>query len=96
MHYSCKGRIEKSIPQDHRLSSLGKPRDAKWRFSGRIFLSKIVSMIRKYHNHKPQTTPWHRGEEQLNQHETPGRQIKQSNQPSLPHQDDCNTRMDIK
>ena len=20
---------------------------------------KIVSMIRKYHNHKPQTTPWH-------------------------------------
>ena len=27
-------------------------------------------------------------------HETPGRQIKQSNQLSLPHQDDCNTRMD--
>ena len=26
---------------------------------------------------------------------TPGRQIKQSNQFSLPHQDDCNTRMDI-
>ena len=24
------------------------------------------------------------------------RQIKQSNQLSLPHQDDCNTRMDIK
>ena len=21
-------------------------------------------MIRKYHNHKPQTTPWHREEEQ--------------------------------
>ena len=29
-------------------------------------------------------------------HETPGRQIKQSNQLSLPHQDDCNTRLDIK
>ena len=29
-------------------------------------------------------------------HETPGRQIKQSNQLSLPYQDDCNTRMDIK
>ena len=29
-------------------------------------------------------------------HETPRRQIKQSNQLSLPHQDDCNTRMDIK
>ena len=44
-------------------------------------------MIRKYHNHKPQTTPWHREEEPLNHHETPGRQIKQSNQLSLPHQD---------
>ena len=57
---------------------------------------EIVSMIRKYHNHKLQTIPWHREEEPLNHHETPGRQIKQSNQLSLPHQDDCNTRMDIK
>ena len=32
----------------------------------------------------------------LNHHKTPGRQIKQSDQLSLPHQDDCNTRMDIK
>ena len=56
----------------------------------------VVSMIRKYHNHKPQTTPCHREEEILNHHETPGRQIKQSNQLSLPHQDDCNTRMDLK
>ena len=53
-------------------------------------------MIRKYHNHKLQTTPWHREEEPPNNHETPGRQIKQSNQLSLPHQDDCNTRTDIK
>ena len=37
-------------------------------------------MIRKYHNHKLQTTPWHREEEPLNHHKTPGRQIKQSNQ----------------
>ena len=44
-------------------------------------------MTRKYHNHKPQTTPWHQAEEQLNHLETPGRQIKQSNQLSLPHQD---------
>ena len=59
--------------------------------------AKIVSMIRKYHNHKPQTTPWHCEEEQLiNHHETPGRQSKQSNQLSLPHLDDYNTRMDIK
>ena len=35
-------------------------------------------MIRKYYNHKPQTTPWHREEKPLNHHETPGRQIKQS------------------
>ena len=61
-----------------------------------LLLPKIVSIIRKYHNHKPQTTPWHREEEPLNHHETPGRQMKQSNQLSLPHQDDCNTRMDIK
>ena len=53
-------------------------------------------MIRKYHNHKLQTTPWRREEEPLNHHETPGRQIKQSNQLSLPHQDDYNSRMDIK
>ena len=61
-----------------------------------IKFSKIVSKIRKYHNHKPQTTPWHREEEPINHHETPGRQIKQSNHLSLPHQDDCNTRMEIK
>ena len=30
-----------------------------------------------------QTTPWHREEKLLNHHETPGRQIKQSNQLSL-------------
>ena len=27
-------------------------------------------MIRKYHNHKPQTTLWHREEKPLNHHET--------------------------
>ena len=58
--------------------------------------SKIVSMIRKYHNHKLQTILWHGEEEPLNHQETPGRQIKQSNQLSLPHQDDCNTRTDTK
>ena len=39
IHYSFEGRIEKSVPRHHRLSSLGKPRDAKRRSSGRIFLS---------------------------------------------------------
>ena len=50
-------------------------------------------MIRKYHNHKLQTTHRHREDEPLNHHETP---VKQSNQFSLPHQDDYNTWMDIK
>ena len=40
-------------------------------------------MIRKYHNHKLKTNPWHREEEPHNHHETPGRQTKQSNQLSL-------------
>ena len=52
-------------------------------------------MIRKYHNHKPQTNPWHSEEEPRNNHETPVRQTKQSNQLPLPHQDDCKTRMDM-
>ena len=60
-------------------------------------VSKIVSEYdQENHNHKPQTNPWHREEEPLNNHETQGGQIKQSNQLSLPHQDDCNTRMDTK
>ena len=52
-------------------------------------------MIRNVPQSQTQTTPWHREEEPLNHQETPGRQIKQSNQLSLSHQDDCNTRMDI-
>ena len=53
-------------------------------------------MSRKYHNHKLQTNPWHLEEEPNNNHETPERQTKQSNQLFHPHQDDCKTRMDIK
>ena len=45
-------------------------------------------MIMKYHNHKLQTNPWHCEEEPHNHHETPVKQTKQSNQLSLPHQDD--------
>ena len=43
-------------------------------------------MIRKYHNHKLQTNPWYHEEEPHNNHETPGRQTKQSNQLSLPQE----------
>ena len=38
-----------------------------------------MSMIRKYHTHKPHTSPWHRDIEPHNNHESPGRQTKQSN-----------------
>ena len=49
----------------------------------------IVSIIRKYNNHKLQTNPWRREKEPHNNHETPGRLTKQGNQFSLPHRDDC-------
>ena len=29
-HYFCEGGIENPVPQDHCLSPLDKPRDAKW------------------------------------------------------------------
>ena len=54
-------------------------------------------MIKKYLNHKLQTNPWYREKEphnNHNNHETPGRQTKQSNQLSLPHRGDCKARMD--
>ena len=51
-------------------------------------------MISKNHNHKLQSNPWHREEEPHNNHEIPGRHIKQINQLSLPHRDHCKTRME--
>ena len=45
--YSCEDGIEKSVPRDNRLSSLGKPRDANRWSSGRIesyFLSHQVRL----------------------------------------------------
>ena len=38
IHCLCEGRIEKYVHWDHRLSSIGKPRDAKWWSLGRLFL----------------------------------------------------------
>ena len=57
---------------------------------------KIVTKIRKYHNNKLQINRWHQKEEPYNNYETQGRQTKQSSQLSLPHQDDCKTKLDIK
>ena len=48
---------------------------------------QLVSMIKKYHNHKLQTNPWHHKEEPHNNLVTPGRQTKQSNQLSIPHRE---------
>ena len=45
---------------------------------------KIVSMIKKYHNHKSLTNPWHRVEEPHNNHESPGRQTKQATSSLFP------------
>ena len=62
-------------------------------------MGKIVS---EYDQEIPQSqtadSHVYREEEPLNHQETPGRQIKQSNQLSLllPNQDDCNTRTDTK
>ena len=55
---------------------------------------KSKSMIRKYHNHTPQTNPRHCEEEPQNTdcHNASGRQLKQSSQLSSPHEDDCRTR----
>ena len=61
-----------------------------------IFIKIVSQYDQEIPQYKPQTTPWHREEEPLNHHETPGRQIKQGNQLTLPHQNDCNTTMDIK
>ena len=57
-------------------------------------------MIRKYmyHNLTLRINPRHReeGPQNINSHKTPGRQLKQSDPVSLPRQDDCKTRKDIK
>ena len=42
-------------------------------------------MVRKFHNHKLQTNPWHCEEEPHSNHEALGKQTKQSNKISLPH-----------
>ena len=66
---------------------------------GLVLISKCCKNSeydQEYHNHKLQTNQWHHEEEPHSNQETPGKQIKQSNQLSLPHQDDCKTRRDIK
>ena len=61
----------------------------------------LPKKVSEYNQEIPQSQtankPMHRKEEPHNHLETTGRQTKHSNQLlSLPHQDDCKTRMDIK
>ena len=90
--------MEHREPHKHTFCPYTQPRLFGLGQKVKTSFSKIVSMIRKYYNHKLQTktNPWHCENETYNNHETPGRQTRQSNQLSLPHQDDCKTRMDTK
>ena len=45
-YHSCEGGIEKSVPSEHRLSSLDKPPDANWWSCGRIFISRWILIFR--------------------------------------------------
>ena len=69
------------------------------RFSVRTYVHDIQK-VSEYDQEIPQSQtadrPWHREEEPHNNHDTAGRQTKQSNQLSLAHRDDCKTRMDTK
>ena len=89
------------IPDLCRLSYLGILRSIfifskVYTFSRKTIIQNKVTM---YDQDLPQSQtahPWHREEEPPNNHETRGRQTKQNNRLSLPHQGDCKTRMDIK
>ena len=64
-------------------------------------LESALKIVSEYDQEKTQSqtadkTMALREEEPHSNHETPGRQLRQSNQLSLPHQDDCKTKMDIK
>ena len=63
-----------------------------------LFMRKLVSMIRKYHNYTLQTNPMRHEEEpqQTNSHKKLVRQVKQSIQFPLSPQDDCKTGKDAK
>ena len=58
IHYLCEGRIEKVVPQDHRLSSFCKPCDAKRR--DRFFNPTLTLMMDPYiWNILNIISPWH-------------------------------------
>ena len=56
----------------------------------------LVKLVSEYDQEIPQSQTTDHEEEPHNNHETPGRKTKHSNQFYLPHQQDCKTRMDTK
>ena len=91
---------------DARVASLGFFKDnicttriykeKKFKIKFQVLLKKVNEFDQEIPQSQTVDNPWHREEEPFNHHKTPGRRIKQSNQLSRPHQDDCNTKMDIK
>ena len=74
------GKISRFSPRNIRENAF---------FIGQVPILKCgLKIVSEYDQEIPQSqtadNPWHREEEPLNHHETPGRQIKQSNQLSLP------------
>ena len=70
IHYLCDGGIEKSIPPDHYLSSLGKLRDAKQWSSEQIFLSHPHTHGRYlYSNHIMDIIKWNKNRQKTGFHE---------------------------
>ena len=65
-----------------------------------ILPSPYIKIESEYDQEIPQSQtaakPMARADESHSNHKTPGRQIMQSNKLSLPHQDDCKTRRDIR
>ena len=58
-------------------------------------MMNVFIKVSEYDQDIPQSQTADKPMASINNHETPGRQTKQSNQLSLPHRDDCKTRMDI-
>ena len=71
-----------------------------FRFNSFFLVLRSSKLVSEYDQEIPQfqtaDNPMEPIERAAQLHKTPERQIKQSNQLSLPHQDDCNTRMDVK
>ena len=79
------------VVQKANNQSMGKPNNGNGGNNSKSGIQDVWLWKRKHitDNHKLQTNPWHREEEQHNNHETARRQPKQRNQLSIPHQDDC-------